>query len=90
MGVVLKKQDKWRMIMHLSAPAGYSISDSILSDDFAIHYASIDDAVKLLLSLRTGAKNGEGRSQGSIQDDTCVEATLGTAWHACSGTACST
>ena len=55
-GVVPKKQDKWRMIIHLSAPAGYSINDFISSDDFSLHYASIDDAVKLLLSLGTGAK----------------------------------
>ena len=55
-GVIPKKRNKWRMIMHLSAPAGYSINDFISSDDFSLHYASIDDAVKLLLSLGTGAK----------------------------------
>jgi hypothetical protein len=55
-GVVHKKQDKWLMIMHLSAPAGYSINDFISCDDFSLHYASIDDAVKVLLSLGTGAK----------------------------------
>ena len=46
------------MIMHLSAPVGYSINDFISSDDFSLHYASIDDAVKLL-SLGTGAKTAK-------------------------------
>ena len=54
-GVVPKKNNTWRMIMHLSAPAGNSINDYIPKDDFSLHYASIDDAVNLLLSLGKGA-----------------------------------
>ena len=34
-GVVPKKENKWRMIMHLSAPEGYSINDFISSKDFS-------------------------------------------------------
>ena len=55
-GVVPKKNNKWRMIMHLSAPAGSSINDFISKDDFSLHYTSIDDAVKILLSLGRGAR----------------------------------
>ena len=55
-GVVPKKQNKWRMIMHLSAPEGYSINDFISSEDFSLCYTSIDDAVRLLLDLGTGAQ----------------------------------
>ena len=55
-GIVPKKNNKWRMIMHLSAPAGNSINDFISKDDFSLHYTSIDDAVKILLSLGRGAR----------------------------------
>ena len=55
-GVVPKKHNKWRMIMHLSAPVGKSINDFISRDDFSLHYTSTDDAVKLLLSLGKGAR----------------------------------
>ena len=53
-----KKGNKWQMTMHLSAPVGVSMSinDYISSDDFSLHYSSIDDAVRLLLSLGKGAK----------------------------------
>ena len=56
-GVVPKKNNKWRMIMHLSAPAGNSINDHnvISRDEFSLHYSSVDDAVKLLVSLGRGA-----------------------------------
>ena len=42
--------------MHLSAPAGCSINDLISRDDFSLHYASIDDAVRLFLFLGAGAR----------------------------------
>ena len=41
--------------MHLSAPAGNSINDHISRDEFSLHYSSVDDAVKLLVSLGRGA-----------------------------------
>ena len=48
LGVVPKKGGKFRMIMHLSAPYGLSINDSIPKEDFSLRYPSIDDAVSLL------------------------------------------
>lgn len=44
------------MIIHLLASVGYSINDFISSEDFSLCYASVDDAVRLLLALRTGAQ----------------------------------
>ena len=44
------------MITHLSAPAGNSINDFISKEDFSLHYTSIDNAVKILLSLGKGAR----------------------------------
>lgn len=41
--------------MHLSAPAGSSINDHIPKDDFSLHYASVDDAVRLVLAHGPGA-----------------------------------
>ena len=40
----------------LSAPAGYSINDFIFSEDFSLHYTSVDDAVRLLFTLGTGVQ----------------------------------
>ena len=42
-GIVPKKHNKWRMIMHLSAPVGNRIIDFIPRDDFSLHYTSIYD-----------------------------------------------
>lgn len=47
-GVVPKKNGKWRAILHLSAPEGHSVNDHINKDEFSIHYSSVDDAVALL------------------------------------------
>ena len=49
LGAVPKKgSDKWRVIMHLSAPHGQSVNDYISKEDYTLHYSTIDDAVKLL------------------------------------------
>ena len=55
LGVVLKKNGKWRMILHLSAPEGHSINDYISKDEFSLHYSTIDDAVALLGKFQRGA-----------------------------------
>ena len=47
-GVVPKKDGKWRAILHLSAPDGHSVNDHINKEDFPVHYSSVDDAVALL------------------------------------------
>ena len=48
LGAVPKKNGKWRVILHLSAPEGRSINDFIAKEEFSIHYSTIDDAVALL------------------------------------------
>ena len=54
-GVVPKKSGKWRMIQHLSAPQGSSVNDHIRSEDFPVHYSSVDDAIACLIHLGPGA-----------------------------------
>ena len=56
LGAVPKKNGSWRMILHLSAPAGKSINDFIPKEVFTLQYASIDDAVQSLLTLGPGAQ----------------------------------
>ena len=55
LGAAAKKLGKWRMILHLSAPHGSSVNDGISKEDYSLHYASVDDAVKLLHSHGKGA-----------------------------------
>ena len=55
LGMIPKKNGKWCMIMHLSAPAGRSVNDGIHPEDFSLHYSSVDDAVAILLHLGKGA-----------------------------------
>lgn len=55
LGVVPKKSGKWRVIMHLSAPAGASVNDYIPRDQFSLQYASVDDAIQLVLRHGPGA-----------------------------------
>eukprot|EP00731_Ephydatia_muelleri_P031197 Em0022g711a len=55
LGYVPKKNGKWRVILHLLAPAGVSINDSISREEYTLHYISIDDAVKLLYGHGPGA-----------------------------------
>ena len=49
--VVPKKANKWHMIQHLSAPAGSSINDFISKEAFSLHYSSMDDAVRILITM---------------------------------------
>ena len=55
LGAAAKKQGKWRMILHLSAPYGASVNDGISKEEFSLHYSSVDDAVKLLHPYGKGA-----------------------------------
>ena len=55
-GVVPKKNGKWRMIHHLSAPPGSSVNVHIPKDPYSLQYSSVDDAVCLLCSLGNGAQ----------------------------------
>ena len=54
LGAVPKKNGKWRVIMHLSAPIGNSVNDFIAPEDFSLHYATIDDAIRLIMSSGRG------------------------------------
>ena len=59
LGVVPKKNGKWRMIMHLSAPVRQSINDHISKEQYSFQYSSVDDAVKLLTAFGKGALMAE-------------------------------
>lgn len=51
-GLFLKKQPgEYRMIHHLSFPCGGSVNDLIPSELRSVHYASVDDAVKMIKKL---------------------------------------
>ena len=53
--VVKKKNGSYRMITNLSSPAGKSVNDGI-PDEFArVSYASLDTAIKLVISRGQGA-----------------------------------
>ena len=46
---------RWRLIVNLSAPKGYSVNDGIDPQLTSLHYASVDDAVSVIQSLGAGA-----------------------------------
>lgn len=54
MGVVPKKDGKWRVINHLSAPCGQSVNDYINPEEFSLRYTSVDDAVNICSKLGPG------------------------------------
>ena len=55
LGVVPKKDGSWRLINHLSAPAGDSINDYIEPFDYSLQYATIDNAIAICYKLGKGA-----------------------------------
>ena len=54
-GVVPKKNGKFRLIHHLSSPEGDSVNDHISAKDYALHYISIDNAIDMIMSIGTTA-----------------------------------
>ena len=55
LAVIPKKQlGEYRMIHHLSFPYGGSANDFIPSEFCSVHYASVDDAVKIIKKLGPG------------------------------------
>lgn len=48
--------DRWRMIVDLSCPQGHSINDGISSELSSIQYASLDEAVGIIISLGMGTR----------------------------------
>ena len=55
-GVIPKNHQpgKWRLIVDLSDPAGFSINDGIDRDLCSLKYVSVDDAVRSILDLGLG------------------------------------
>ena len=51
-GVIPKA--KWRLIVHLSSPNGYSVNDGIAPELCSLKYASVDQAVENILGLGEG------------------------------------
>ena len=54
-GVIPKKHSKkWRLIVDLSHPAGYSINDGIPKDLCSLTYITVDTAIKHIITLGPG------------------------------------
>ena len=53
-GLVLKKNGKWRMIMHLSAPYLENINDGICKEAYTLHYSTVDDVARIANKLGQG------------------------------------
>ena len=55
-GVIPKRNrpNNWRLIIDLSSPEGHSVNDELDRPLCSIKYASIDDAVRLIIKLGTG------------------------------------
>ena len=51
MGVVLKQDGSYRVIIHLSAPPGRSINDGIDPEAITLAYTSVDEAIRLANAL---------------------------------------
>eukprot|EP00731_Ephydatia_muelleri_P015222 Em0008g942a len=71
LGAVPKKNGKWRVILHFSAPEGLSINNFIAKEDCAIHYYTIDNAVALLCRFDKGARMAKDQP-------TCLESMITT------------
>ena len=56
-GVIPKPHQpgKWRLIVDLSAPKGFSVNDGIPPDLCSLSYASVDHAVQRIMSYNRGA-----------------------------------
>ena len=75
LGVVPKKDGSWQIIMDLSSPHGSSVNDVISRDDFALHYATFDQALALVarygtnaLMAKLGIKSAFRLSQVRLED----------------------
>ena len=57
LGLVPKPHsDKWRLIVNLSSPEGYSVNDGICPDLTSVVYASVDNAVEIIRHLGPGTE----------------------------------
>lgn len=57
-GVIPKRHQpgKWRLILDLSHPPGYSVNDGIAKELATLQYASVDDAARIISHLGKDAK----------------------------------
>ena len=56
-GVIPKKgqSGKWRLIVDLSTPEGWSVNDSIDPDEFALQYITVDQIISMISKYGQGA-----------------------------------
>ena len=56
-GVIPKRGQpgKWRLILDLSSPRGASVNDGIPREPYSMHYVSVDDAIRHLITFGPGA-----------------------------------
>ena len=59
-GVIPKKHksNKWRLILDLSSPQGFSINDGISKESSSISYTTTDYVVEAILKFWQGYTNG--------------------------------
>ncbi|XP_055357392.1 uncharacterized protein LOC129602410 [Paramacrobiotus metropolitanus] len=55
LGVRPKPDGKFRILMDMSRPAGESVNDYISKDDYSLAFCTVDDAVRMLITLGVGA-----------------------------------
>lgn len=68
LGVIPKKQPgEYRMIHHLSFPCGGSVNDFIPSDLCSLHYASVDDAVRMIKKTRPSCTLAKPDARSAFQ-----------------------
>ena len=56
-GVIPKKGQpgKWRLIVDLSSPTGQSVNDGINSEEWSLHYITLDEIITMISNLGQGA-----------------------------------
>ena len=55
-GIIPKRNQpgEWRLILDLSSPHGSSVDDGIPKEPYSMHYVTVDDAIRELISLGPG------------------------------------
>ena len=56
-GVIPKRHQpgKWRLILNLSSPAGHSVNDGIVGEDYSLQYMKVDDITAGIMRLGRGS-----------------------------------
>ena len=60
-GVIPKKHkpNKWRLILDLSSPEGFSVNDGISKETSSLSYTTTDDVVEAILKSGKGYPDGK-------------------------------